>query len=230
MHFRGPQALDDVYEVLISMGSLSDDLVVNPRLADGNRWRPWQSCLAAYWPWYITVSTASSSSAICLCSPAQRTSSISSATFPDQDHQQRSPASADQGLPPLGGSLCQEAQTSPGVGRERVRTQDYVRPYLRRMQRRHQFGVYFILKSMELGPSFRSAIPRFPVKDPPYCILARQGSRYTHHLLLPSRPVAAVTDRFAQFKAQALDVHVDFPLVQRVALPIPSESSKIPGI
>jgi hypothetical protein len=96
------------------------------------------------------------------------------------------------------------------------------------MQRRHQFGVYFILKSMELGPCFRSAVPRFPVKDPHYCILARQGSRYTHYLLLPSRPVAAVTDRFAQF--EALDVHLDFPLVQGLALPIPSESSKIPGI
>jgi hypothetical protein len=47
-----------------------------------------------------------------------------------------------------------------------VRKEDYVRPYLRRMERRNQFGVYFILKSMELGPSFRSAVPRFPVDDP----------------------------------------------------------------
>ena len=42
--------------------------------------------------------------------------------------------------------------------------------------------------------------------------------------------LAAVTDRFAQFEAQALDVHVDFPLFQRLALPILSGSSKIPGI
>jgi hypothetical protein len=62
-----------------------------------------------------------------------------------------------------------------------VRKEDYVRPYLRRMQRRQQFGVYFILKSMELGPSFRSAVPRFPVEDPHYRILARQRSRYTHY-------------------------------------------------
>src|SRR5207302_1928678 len=53
--------------------------------------------------------------------------------------------------------------------------------HLRRMERRHQFGVYFILKSMELGPSFRSAVPRFPVNDPHYRILARQRSRYTHY-------------------------------------------------
>ena len=42
--------------------------------------------------------------------------------------------------------------------------------------------------------------------------------------------LAAVTDRFAQFEAQALDVHVDFPLFQRLALPIPSGNTKIPGI
>jgi hypothetical protein len=62
-----------------------------------------------------------------------------------------------------------------------VRKEDYVRPHLRRLERRNQFGVYFILKSMELGPSFRSAVPRFPVADPHYRILARQRSRYTHY-------------------------------------------------
>jgi hypothetical protein len=44
-----------------------------------------------------------------------------------------------------------------------VRKEDYVRPHLRRLERRNQFGVYFILKSMELGPYFRSAVPKFPV-------------------------------------------------------------------
>jgi hypothetical protein len=62
-----------------------------------------------------------------------------------------------------------------------VRKEDYIRPHLRRLERRNQFGVYFILKSMELGPSFRSALPRFPVADPHYRILARQRSRYTHY-------------------------------------------------
>ena len=62
-----------------------------------------------------------------------------------------------------------------------VRKEDYVRPHLRRLERRNQFGVYFILKSMELGPSFRSAVPRFPVHDPHYRILARQRCRYTHY-------------------------------------------------
>ena len=47
-----------------------------------------------------------------------------------------------------------------------VRKEDYVGPHLRRRERRNQFGVYFILKSMELGPSFRSAIPDFPSTIP----------------------------------------------------------------
>src|SRR5919199_6407686 len=38
-----------------------------------------------------------------------------------------------------------------------VRKEDYVRPHLRRMERQNQFGVYFILKSMEVGPTFRSS-------------------------------------------------------------------------
>jgi len=42
--------------------------------------------------------------------------------------------------------------------------------------------------------------------------------------------LAAATDRFAGFEAQSLNVHVDFPLFQRLALPITSGRSKIPGI
>ena len=40
----------------------------------------------------------------------------------------------------------------------------------------------------------------------------------------------AVTDRLADFEAGLLNVHVDFPLFQRLALPIQSGRSKIPGI
>jgi len=49
------------------------------------------------------------------------------------------------------------------------------------MERQNRFGVYFILKSMEVGPSFRSSAPRFPVEDPDYRIIGRQRSRYTHY-------------------------------------------------
>ncbi len=61
-----------------------------------------------------------------------------------------------------------------------VRKEEYVRPRLRQMERQDRFGVYFILKSMEMGPSFRSAEPKFPTKDPNYRILAPQRCRYTH--------------------------------------------------
>ena len=39
-----------------------------------------------------------------------------------------------------------------------------------------------------------------------------------------------VTDRFAGFQAQCLNVHVDFPLLQRIALPITVGSVRFPGI
>jgi hypothetical protein len=63
----------------------------------------------------------------------------------------------------------------------KVRKEDYVRPALRRMERAGQHGVYFILKSMEQGQTFRSAVPRFATADPNYRILARQRSRFTHY-------------------------------------------------
>jgi len=61
-----------------------------------------------------------------------------------------------------------------------VRKEDYVLPRLRQMERSRRFGVYFILKSMEIGPSFRIANPKYPTQDPNYRIIAPQKSRYTH--------------------------------------------------
>lgn len=43
-----------------------------------------------------------------------------------------------------------------------VRKEDYVRPALRRMEREDRNGVYFILKSMEQGSTFRSTPPKVP--------------------------------------------------------------------
>lgn len=62
-----------------------------------------------------------------------------------------------------------------------VRQEDYVRPRLRQMERQQRFGVYFILKSMEVGANFRVAMPKYPTADPNYRIVARQRSRYTHY-------------------------------------------------
>jgi hypothetical protein len=62
-----------------------------------------------------------------------------------------------------------------------VRKEDYVRPWLRRTERLNRYGVYFILKSLEVGPSFRAAMPKYLSADPDYRILRRQRSRYTHY-------------------------------------------------
>src|SRR5262249_4319650 len=43
------------------------------------------------------------------------------------------------------------------------------------------YGVYFIFKSMEVGPTFRITVSKYPTKDPNYRILANQWSRFTHY-------------------------------------------------
>lgn len=62
-----------------------------------------------------------------------------------------------------------------------VRKEDHVRPWLRRLERANRYGVYFIFKSLEQGPTFRCSVPKFPTKDPHHRILARQRSRFTHY-------------------------------------------------
>jgi hypothetical protein len=39
--------------------------------------------------------------------------------------------------------------------------------------------------------------------------------------------LVAITDRFAGFEAQSLNVHVDFPLFQRIGLPVTVGKTKI---
>jgi hypothetical protein len=62
-----------------------------------------------------------------------------------------------------------------------LKREDYVRPYGTRFERRKQFGVYFILKSLEQGPTFHSRLPKYPTDDPNYRILRRTRTRYTHY-------------------------------------------------
>ena len=62
-----------------------------------------------------------------------------------------------------------------------VRKEDHVLPWQRCMARDDAYGVYFIFKSMEQGPSFRVSVPKYATKDPNYRILARQRSRFTHY-------------------------------------------------
>jgi hypothetical protein len=50
------------------------------------------------------------------------------------------------------------------------------------------------------------------------------------HLLAVKERFLQITDRFASFQAQWLNVHVDFPLLQRIALPLTIGSVRYPGI
>jgi hypothetical protein len=49
------------------------------------------------------------------------------------------------------------------------------------MARQDTYGVYFILKSMEQGASFRVSVPKYPSTDPNYRILAPPRRRFTHY-------------------------------------------------
>jgi hypothetical protein len=62
-----------------------------------------------------------------------------------------------------------------------VRKENYVLPALRRMEKKNACGVYFIFKSMEQGRTFRISMPKYPMQDPNYRILAHQRSRFTHY-------------------------------------------------
>lgn len=50
------------------------------------------------------------------------------------------------------------------------------------------------------------------------------------HLDAVRKRFQIITDRFAAFQAECLNVHVDFPLLQRLALPITSGAVRHPGI
>jgi hypothetical protein len=61
-----------------------------------------------------------------------------------------------------------------------VRKKDQLAPLRTRWQREGRTGVYYVIKSMEQGPSFRIVKPKFPVDDSNWRIVAAQRSRYTH--------------------------------------------------
>jgi hypothetical protein len=62
-----------------------------------------------------------------------------------------------------------------------MRKEDHVLAWQRRMTKNNAYGVYFIFKSMEQGPTFRISMPKYPTRDPHYRILAHQRSRFTHY-------------------------------------------------
>jgi len=67
--------------------------------------------------------------------------------------------------------------------------EDFVRPYLARMERRNQHGVYCIIPSMEMGSTFRSRMPNYPTEDPDYRIIKRARSRHLHYYFYIRDPV-----------------------------------------
>src|SRR6267154_3368104 len=51
-----------------------------------------------------------------------------------------------------------------------------------------------------------------------------------NHLDVVRKRFQIITDRFAGFQAQSLNVHADFPLLQRIALPLTIGMVRVPGI
>jgi hypothetical protein len=75
-------------------------------------------------------------------------------------------------------------QAEKGVSKE-----DAVQPYLQRMERRNQHGVYCIFRGMEMGSTFHSRMPKFPTDDPDYRIIRRVPSRFLHYYFYIRDPV-----------------------------------------
>lgn len=81
-----------------------------------------------------------------------------------------------------------------------VRKEDYVRPHLKKMERHSRFGVYFILKSMEQGSTFRSVEPKYPTEDPNYRMVKKSRSRFTHYYFyIRDEKLGAICIRVASF-------------------------------
>jgi len=68
-------------------------------------------------------------------------------------------------------------------GEKDIKKEDYVLPYLRRLERQDRYGVYFIFKSMELGRTFRVLSPKRSGKweDPDFRVLSPQRTMFTHY-------------------------------------------------
>lgn len=62
-----------------------------------------------------------------------------------------------------------------------VRKEEMVHPTLLRRQRRNEFGVYYILKSMEQGSTYRVAPLRYATADPNYSMVRRTRGRFTYY-------------------------------------------------
>ena len=75
-----------------------------------------------------------------------------------------------------------------------TRTKINVRPYCLSVERSKRFGVYFIFKSREQGPTFRSLASKYPTDDPNHPIILRKRSRFTHYILHSGRSAGPHVD------------------------------------
>jgi hypothetical protein len=81
-----------------------------------------------------------------------------------------------------------------------VRKEEFIEPLLHRMKRQKLYGVYFIFRSMEYGPSFRSHQPKFPTSDPNYRIVSKKRIRFTHYYFyIRDELLGAMVMRVASF-------------------------------
>ena len=99
-----------------------------------------------------------------------------------------------------------------------VRKEDYVQPWLRRMERANRYGVYFIFQSMEQGATFRCSMPKFPTQDPNHRILRQQRSRFTHYYFyLRDETLGPMVMRVASFFPFQATYYLNGPVRSKIA-------------
>jgi hypothetical protein len=91
----------------------------------------------------------------------------------------------------------------------------------------HVFRAYFKHAFLEQYETFLTFLRNEICSNKPSDFGLKKG---LDHLDAVRQKFMVITDRFASCQAQWLNVHVDFPLLQRVALPITIGSVRYPGI
>jgi len=61
------------------------------------------------------------------------------------------------------------------------RKEEITKPYLEKMIREGNNGVYYIMKSMEIGTTYRSVVPKYTNGDPNYRRIQKHRSRFAHY-------------------------------------------------
>ncbi len=62
-----------------------------------------------------------------------------------------------------------------------LRKEVYVLPWLQPMLQHDHYGVYFIVKCMEQGPTYHISVLKYSTPDPNHRILTPQRSRFTRY-------------------------------------------------